>query len=243
MKSRTVTLAGLLLGAATLAAWATGPGSAGKPMTPSEWFEAPVRLKAGGEFIDVSAQAVLASRADCVLGRFITGEISPQNTRDDYDQQGPASFFECADGFVYLYMTNGSHWSGVKMLMGQPEWLDEFEDDWLEFSVTPDKVTRFQQGFAAWVRGLSKGAASEEAQRVGVPLVPVTSAADLKNAPQYRHRGFFRDVAHPALGSAAYPGVPYLMSASPARITSPLRSGSIAAFGSPRFFSASPQNM
>jgi len=175
----------------------------------------------GGEFIDVSTQAVLASRADCVLGRFITGEISPQNTRDDYDQQGPASFFECADGFVYLYMTNGSHWSGVKMLMGQPEWLDEFEDDWLEFSVTPDKVTRFQQGFAAWVRGLSKGAASEEAQRVGVPLVPVTSAADLKNAPQYRHRGFFHDVSHPVLGTAVYPGVPYLMSASPARITSP----------------------
>jgi crotonobetainyl-CoA:carnitine CoA-transferase CaiB-like acyl-CoA transferase len=156
-----------------------------------------------------------------VLGRFITGEISPQNSRDDYDQQGPASFFECSDGFVYLYMTNGTHWSGVKTLMGQPEWLDEFEDDWLEFSVTRTKVTRFQEGFAAWVRGLSKDAASDEAQRVGVPLVPVTSAADLKNAPQYRHRGFFRDVAHPALGSAAYPGVPYLMSASGARITSP----------------------
>ncbi len=174
-----------------------------------------------GEFIDVSAHAVLASRADCVLGRYITGEISPENTRDDYDQQGPASFFACADGFVYLYMTNGSHWSAVKKLMGQPEWLDEFEDNWLEFSVTPDKVTRFQQGFAAWVRGLSKDAASEEAQRLGVPLVPVTSTADLKTSPQYRHRGFFHDVTHPVLGSAVYPGVPYLLSASPARITSP----------------------
>jgi crotonobetainyl-CoA:carnitine CoA-transferase CaiB-like acyl-CoA transferase len=180
------------------------------------------RLHTGaGEFIDVSAQAVLASRADCVLGRYITGEISPENTRDDYDQQGPASFFACADGFVYLYMTSGYHWSGVKKLMGQPEWLDEFEDDWLEFSVTRTKVTRFQQGFAEWVRGRSKDAASEEAQRLGVPLVPVTSAADLKNSPQYRHRGFFHEVAHPALGSAIYPGVPYLLSASPARITSP----------------------
>ena len=100
------------------------------------------RLHTGaGEFIDVSAHAVLASRADCVLGRYITGEISPQNTRDDYDQQGPASFFACADGFVYLYMTNGAHWTGVKRLMGQPDWLEDFEDDWLEFSVTPEKVT------------------------------------------------------------------------------------------------------
>ena len=173
-----------------------------------------------GEFIDVSQHAVLASRADSVLGRFITGEVTPENTREDYDQQGPASFFACADGFVYLYMTSRNHWVGLKKLMGQPEWLDAFDDDWLEFSVTPDKVATFQRGFTAWVAGLTKDAAAEEAQRLGVPLVPVKSAADLKNSPQYRHRGFFHDVTHPVLGTAAYPGVPYLMSASPARITS-----------------------
>jgi crotonobetainyl-CoA:carnitine CoA-transferase CaiB-like acyl-CoA transferase len=108
---------------------------------------------------------------------------------------------------------------GLKKLMGQPEWLDDFDDDWLEFSVTPEKVTTFQRGFAAWVAALTKDAAAEEAQRLGVPLVPVKSAADLKNSPQYRHRGFFHDVSHPVLGTASYPGVPYLMSASPARIT------------------------
>jgi crotonobetainyl-CoA:carnitine CoA-transferase CaiB-like acyl-CoA transferase len=173
-----------------------------------------------GEFIDVSQQAVLASRADCVLGRFITGEVAPENTRDDYDQQGPASFFACADGFVYLYVTSRNHWMGLKKLMGQPEWLDAFDDDWLEFSVTPEKVVTFQNGFAKWVAGLTKDAAAEEAQRMGVALVPVKSAADLKNSPQYRHRGFFQHVTHPVLGTAAYPTVPYLMSASPARITS-----------------------
>ena len=155
-----------------------------------------------------------------MLGRFITGEVAPENTRDDYDQQGPASFFACADGFVYLYMTSRNHWMGLKKLMGQPEWLDAFDDDWLEFSVTPEKVATFQSGFAKWVAGLTKDAAAEEAQRLGVPLVPVKSAADLKNSPQYRHRGFFQHVTHPVLGAAAYPTVPYLMSASPARISS-----------------------
>ncbi len=173
-----------------------------------------------GQLIDVSQQAVLASRADSVLGRFITGEVAPENTRDDYDQQGPASFFACVDGFVYLYMTSRNHWMGLKRLMGQPEWLDVFDDDWLEFSVTPEKVATFRGRFARWVAGLTKDAAAEEAQRLGVPLVPVKSAADLKNSPQYRHRGFFQSVTHPVLGTAAYPTVPYLMSASPARITS-----------------------
>ena len=180
------------------------------------------RLHTGrGQYVDVSQHAVLVSRADSVLGRFITGEITPRNERDDYDQQGPASFFACADGFVYLYMTSRSHWAGLKKLMGYPKWLDAFDDDWLEFSVTEQKVATFHREFAAWVGGLSKEAVTEEAQRVGVPLVSVNEADDLHSSPQYRHRGFFRDVTHPVLGTAAYPTVPYLLSASPARINRP----------------------
>ncbi|KLO41004.1 CaiB/BaiF CoA transferase family protein [Mycobacterium nebraskense] len=179
------------------------------------------RLHSGhGDSIDISEHAVLASRADCILGRFITGEVTAEGHRGDYDQAGPAAFFACADGFVYLYMTSRAHWLGLKELMGHPDWLDGFEDDWLEFSVTAEKVGAFQRGFAAWIRALGKDEASDQAQRQGVPLVPVNGAADLHDSPQYRHRGFFQQVTHPVLGGAAYPTVPYGFSASPARITS-----------------------
>jgi crotonobetainyl-CoA:carnitine CoA-transferase CaiB-like acyl-CoA transferase len=179
------------------------------------------RLHTGsGEFIDISAQAVLVSRADCILGRFITGEVPAEGHRGDFDQQGPASFFACADGFVYLYMTSGAHWLGVKTLLGDPDWLNAFEDDWLEFSVTPEKVAEFQRGFAAWVRDLAKETASDQAQRLGVPLVQVNGATDLHESPQYRHRGFFRVLRHSVLGDATYPTVPYAFSASPAELTS-----------------------
>jgi crotonobetainyl-CoA:carnitine CoA-transferase CaiB-like acyl-CoA transferase len=178
------------------------------------------RLHTGqGEFIDISQHAVLVSRADCIVGRFITGEVPAEGERGDYDQQGPAAFFRCADGFVYLYMTSRAHWLGVKALMGYPEWLDAFDDDWLEFSVTPEKVAAFQRGFAVWVADLAKETAADQAQRLGVPLVPVNGAADLHQSPQYRHRGFFQQVSHPVLGDAAYPTVPYTLSASPAEIT------------------------
>lgn len=170
----------------------------------------------GGEFVDISQHAVLVSRADCILGRFITGEVPAHGTRDDYDQQGPASFFACADGFVYLYVTNRAHWLGVKALMGHPKWLDDFDDDWLEFSVTAEKVATFQRGFAAWVKELPKETAAEAAQRLNVPLVPVNDAADLRASPQYRHRGFFREIRHPVLGRASYATVPYRLTASPA---------------------------
>ena len=117
-------------------------------------------------------------------------------------------------------MTSGAHWLGVKKLMGDPEWLNAFEDDWLEFSVTTEKVAGFQRGFAAWVRDLAKEAASDQAQRLGVPLVPVNDATDLHESPQYRYRGFFQVVRHPVLGNATYPTVPYTLSASPAQINS-----------------------
>jgi crotonobetainyl-CoA:carnitine CoA-transferase CaiB-like acyl-CoA transferase len=179
------------------------------------------RLHSGlGECIDVSQHAVLVSRADCILGRFITGEVEASGGRADYDQAGPAAFFACADGFVYLYMTSRAHWTGLKKLMGEPDWLEAFEDDWLEFSVTPDKVAAFRRGFATWVRELEKEVAAERAQRLGVPLVPVNTAADLHHSPQYRHRGFFRPVRHPVLGEAEYPTVPYMLSRSPAEIRS-----------------------
>src|SRR6201988_2702862 len=159
------------------------------------------RLHTGqGESIDISEHAVLVSRAECIVGRFITGEVAAAGTRDDYDQQGPAAFFPCADGFVYLYMTSGAHWQGIKELMGHPEWLGAFDDDLVEFSVTPEKVAAFRRGFADWVRDFAKEVAAEQAQRLGVPLVPVNGAADLHRSPQYRHRGFFQDVTHPVLG-------------------------------------------
>ncbi|MCX2929169.1 CoA transferase [Mycobacterium sp. CVI_P3] len=174
-----------------------------------------------GEFIDISQHAVQVARADCILGRFITGEVSPAGTRDDYDQQGPASMFACADGFVYLYMTSRSHWLALEEFLGHADWLDAFDDDWLEFSVTPEKVASFKRHFAEWMSTRPREATAEAAQRLNLPLVPVNSASDLLHSPQYRYRGFFTDVTHPVLGTAAYPGPPYLLTASPAQITSP----------------------
>jgi len=172
-----------------------------------------------GEFIDISQHAVLVARSDCILGRFITGEVPPENTRGDYDQQGPASMFACADGFVYLYMTSRSHWLALEKLLDDADWLDTFDDDWLEFAVTPEKVARFKRHFAEWISDRPREATAEAAQRLGLPLVPVNGAEDLLRSPQYRHRRFFNDVTHPVLGTAPYPGPPYLLTATPAQMT------------------------
>ena len=190
------------------------------------------RLHTGqGEVIDVSQHAVLVSRADCIVGRFITGEVPADGARSDYDQQGPASFFACADGFVYLYMTSRAHWLGVKALMGHPGWLDDFDDDWLEFSVTPGKGRRVPAGVrgvgqAAWPKRLPPNKLSSSAchwSRSTKPQICTTRRSTAIAVfpgcapPRARHRGLshrpVRRSAHRRLKSL----LPHRLSASTPR--------------------------
>ena len=128
------------------------------------------------------------------------------------------SFFACADGFVYLYMTSRAHWPGVKALMGHPEWLDAFDDDWLEFSVTAEKVACVSAG----IRGVGPGLTQRDCGRAS------TAAGRAAGPGQWRRRSApFTAVSPSRLlpgryitrsgRQAAYPTVPYALSASPAR--------------------------
>jgi len=174
-----------------------------------------------GEFVDVSQQSALLSRIDSVLGLFLAGEDTPRRSRLAYDMPGPAASYACADGNVYLFMTSRAHWQGLCKLMGSPAWAEEYDQDWLEFGITDERVADFQRNFAEWIADKHKIAVSEEAQKLGVALVPLNSPADLLDSPQFQHRGFFQKLAHPVLGEALYPTVPYQLSATPARLTRP----------------------
>lgn len=163
-----------------------------------------------GQFIDISEVATQISRIDCVLGRMLAGEADPGPERTCYDMGGPGSTFACADGHVFLVMTTKAHWLGLRALMGEPDWAQAFPEDWLEFHCTADRVAEFRAHFSDWLLTQTKDEVSEQAQKRGVALVQVNTAADLPAHPQYVHRGFFQSLA-----GRSYPTVPYRMSASP----------------------------
>lgn len=169
-----------------------------------------------GQWIDISEVATLLSRADGVLGRMLAGEQEPGPERTRYDMGGPGATFACADGFVFLVMTSGAHWKGICALMGNPDWTAGFPADWLEFHCTADRVAAFRARFAEWLLTQAKDQVAEAAQKLGVALVQVNTAADLPGHPQYRHRGYFQELA-----GRSYPTVPYRLTASPVRLRSP----------------------
>ncbi|MDG2002471.1 MAG: CoA transferase [Novosphingobium sp.] len=174
-----------------------------------------------GQFIDISADEVLLNRIDCVLDRMLAGEAEPGLERTAYDMGGPMTAFACKDGHVYLFMTTQVHWLELRALMGDPDWAKEFRDDWLEFDCTPENVRKFRTGFRPWIAKQVKIPITEAAQKAGVAMVSINTAAELPRNEQFIARGFFQEVEHPAFGKVAYPTVPYKLSKTPVRITSP----------------------
>lgn len=175
----------------------------------------------GGQFIDISEVEVQLNRIDCVLDRMLAGEVEPSAERTAYDMGGPGTSFACKDGHIYMFMTTKAHWHALCQLMGDPDWARTFRKDWLEFDCTKDNVARFRQHFAEWIAGQEKMPITEAAQKAGVAMVPVNTAADLPLNEQLLHRGFFQKARHPAFGEVLYPTAAYRMSASPVRIGGP----------------------
>lgn len=173
-----------------------------------------------GQFIDISVQAVLASRADYVLGQMIAGDMNVSNDRKAYDLHGPADIYACADGFVYIWMSAPAHWEALGKMLGAPAWMEDFPGNWLERECTPERVATCRQHVGEWLTTQNKAEVAEEAQKLGLILVPVNNPGDLLSSPQYRYREFFTELTHKTLGSVQYPTVPYKLSKTPAQLTS-----------------------
>lgn len=174
-----------------------------------------------GQFLDVSQQQSMASLSDYVLGQMVAGTMEVSARRQAFDLRGPATFFQCLDGYVYMWLSEPGHWSGLRTLLGEPTWMLEFPERWLELHLNEERIQRCRAHIAQWMKSQQKLEVATRAQKLGIPLVPVNTAKDLFESEQLQFRGFFSQVEHPVLGRLRYPTVPYRLSATPARIARP----------------------
>jgi crotonobetainyl-CoA:carnitine CoA-transferase CaiB-like acyl-CoA transferase len=149
------------------------------------------------------------------------GDMDVSVDRGAFDLHGPAGIFACRDGHAYIWMSAPGHWDALGKLLGHPDWMQAFPERWLERECTPERVALVRHHVAAWLKTQNKDEAAAAGQKLGLTLVAVNHAGDLRASPQYAFRGFFADVDHPVLGTVAHPTVPYRLGATPARIASP----------------------
>jgi CoA:oxalate CoA-transferase len=132
---------------------------------------------------------------------------------------GLAYVFPCRNGHVALLALTDQHWESLKELMGRPEWA--------ESEIFSTLLGRFQNidalevSVGAWVSEQERDELARKGQEFHIPVFPVRSVQEVVTSDQYRERGFFATVDHPATGPLQYPGAPFKLSATPWQVRSP----------------------
>ena len=173
-----------------------------------------------GQRIDVSAQAATASILATAMAIWLyTGELPVKN---GVRSVVPWGFFECADGFVLLQVTEDAQWFNLRRIIGEPEWAqpDVFDTTAMR-SELQDVVHSMLAG--ELIRFTVDGFL-DACQREGVAAARVQTASDLLAWPHLRARDYFTPIELPGGVSFEAPTPPwrYAGTPRPARRVSPV---------------------
>jgi len=186
-------------------------------------------LTGEGQHVDISMQESVTLALENAAQTYDLEGVIRKRPLGDQRFAG-YGLFPCQDGYIFLGsrgIGNSPAWSrslkwfkdegmeGADRLFG-PEWSD------LAYLKTEDAREVFGQLFITWAKQHSKAWLYSEGQKRGIPLAPVSTPADLLQNPQLRARGHFVPFTHPLLKQAAdMPGAPYVLSATPWRVSRP----------------------
>ena len=118
---------------------------------------------------------------------------------------GHAPLFEVEDGYLGL-MFPQSAWPRFCALIGRPELAGD--PRFATARLRRDRMDELRPYVEEWTRGRRKADLYHEAQAARVPAGYVCDAPALLESAQYRERGFFAAVDHPAAGRLRLPGLP-----------------------------------
>ena len=171
-----------------------------------------------GQHVDVSIQECIATGLrDTASAYAYTGAVKWRRPREAGEL--PRSPVATRDGYIVPIAFGGADWRATVEFLDSDALRDErfsTPEGRLQNAAEVDAILR--QTFAQYdkedlfyranqVRGLIYGIAQD--------------ARELRENPQYRHRGYFAEVEHPVAGAAAYPGAPFGMSRTPWSVRRP----------------------
>ncbi len=125
----------------------------------------------------------------------------------------------CRDGYVALLALTDQHWQQLKVMLGNPEWMEsELFQTPLGRLMHADAVKGLLQ---EWLVEHDRDEIYKRGQELHLPVFPVQSVEEVMQTEHFRDREFFVEVNHPETGPLLSPGPPYKLSASPWQIRSP----------------------
>ena len=71
---------------------------------------------------------------------------------------------------------------------------------------------------APWLKEHNKWEITKQAQELKLAFTPVLTPGELMDDEQLKAKEFFVETQHPVMGKVTYPGAPFRMSETPARV-------------------------
>ena len=166
----------------------------------------------GGRSVDVSVQDANVAVGAFAIQRFGDGSIEHRHQRN-FRYGGVV---ECADGFVELLTLEERQWTGLLELMGRPEWASApGMDDAAERSARGAEIN---ERIRAWASGERVADLVARAQRLGVPMAPYNTPADVLSGPHETARGLFGEMHVDGVGMLPVQTAPFRFGAEPLQV-------------------------
>ncbi len=167
-----------------------------------------------GDWIDVSIMETFTSSIDRRAVSLTAYDYTGEKMVRLASVQGisaPPPYNPCADG--YFHITVGTPWWEAFVRAVDEPFIREarFEPPLTD----PLAREEFDAYWIPWCMARTKTEIVAIFQAGGLPCAPVNSVADIARDPQLAARGFFRELTHPEVGAAQYPGLPYVMHDTP----------------------------
>ncbi|MDY6842783.1 MAG: CoA transferase [Thermodesulfobacteriota bacterium] len=162
-----------------------------------------------GQYIDVSAQQVLATDTDYktidIVSWAYTGTSMgfKRDSRDVFRDITPSGVYPCKDGFVRV----------AGGIMFWDRFIKLFPELGEQFSF-PDDITEVDNKeivdaiWYDWCADLTKHEIMEACQEVKFFGMALNTPKDAIESPQFKERGFWVEIEHPVTGKQIYPGDP-----------------------------------
>jgi formyl-CoA transferase/CoA:oxalate CoA-transferase len=166
-----------------------------------------------GQYVDVSLLDSVAALLTYQAGAYFATGTSPGRLGNRHAMIAPYDSFTAADGDFILAVGNDAQFQRCCEAVGLPELGQD-----ARFRTNGDRVSRYAELrpiLDARFRTADRQTWLDALARVGVPVGPVRTVAELMADPQMQDRGMLRTVAHVTAGDVTVINTPIKLSSVP----------------------------
>jgi crotonobetainyl-CoA:carnitine CoA-transferase CaiB-like acyl-CoA transferase len=168
-----------------------------------------------GTWIDMSAQECLASTLGANISEYPYLGLSRKTNPFAIHGYPIGYSVPCKDGWISLTPGLGGA-PNIPLLIEKPELLeDPFFTKPAARMAEPEK---FDALLTPWLKEHTKWDITKQAQELKLAFTPVLNPGELEEDEQLKAKGFFVKTQHQVMGEVTYPGAPFRLSETPARV-------------------------